>query len=253
MQRRRAATAGLLLAAAWPVAAQAPRTAATEATEPFARCLQVAAEGLPDVARAALLQIPDRDRRLLALRGYVRAPDLAARWSWTDEQVLAWDHSPERARAMRELEKVQTRFAIRNPGHRLHVNTEVRSLDLQLSRWNENASVGRAAHALAPPAMRACGERGARRFADWLRVSVLPSPANLAVPGLSPHGQARAFDFQVFVGDVLVAGTDSTRIAADWRAAGWAARLADAITASDAFTGPLKAPDEPWHYAYNAQ
>ena len=84
----------------------------------------------------------------------------------------------------------------------------------------------------------------------WLRGSALAVPANLAVPGLSPHGQARAFDFQVFRGGQLVAGTDSTRIARDWRDAGWALRVAEAVRTSTAFVGPLQSPDEPWHYEY---
>jgi hypothetical protein len=215
--------------------------------------MHVARRTLTDEAEATLHRIPDPERRLLALRGYLRADDLAKRWSWTDAQVREWKLTPEYRDAMRELAKVQQRFGELNPGYRLHVNTEVRSLATQVERWNENASVGRAARGLAPPARRACAERGPGAFAGWLRATSLTAPANLAVPGLSPHGQARAFDFQVFAGDVLVAGTDSTRIASDWRDGGWATRLADAVKASAAFEGPLQSPNEPWHYAYIAE
>src|SRR4051812_36470393 len=71
---------------------------------------------------------------------------------------------------------------------------------------------------------------------------------NLAPPGLSPHGQALAFDFQVLANSATVAPTDSRRIQADWLDAGWAQRLAHAMTeAGPAFKGPLLSPNEPWH------
>ena len=51
--------------------------------------------------------------------------------------------------------------------------------------------------------------------------------------------------------NLLVAGTDSRRIDADWMATGWADRLARAVRASgESFSGPLQSPREPWHYAF---
>jgi hypothetical protein len=57
--------------------------------------------------------------------------------------------------------------------------------------------------------------------------------------------------FQIYRGDVLVAGTDSQRIASDWEESGWAERLARVVReVGPGFTGPLTMPNEPWHYAY---
>jgi hypothetical protein len=74
----------------------------------------------------------------------------------------------------------------------------------------------------------------------------------LAAPGLSPHGPARAVDFQVQLQGRLIAGPDSASIGVKWRAAGWGEKLASAIRAAGGFTGPLATPDEPWHYTYAA-
>jgi hypothetical protein len=75
--------------------------------------------------------------------------------------------------------------------------------------------------------------------------------ASLAAPGLSAHGQARAFDFQVEHDGQIVAGLDADAAPARWDAAGWTAKLRAAVSsAGDRFVGPLKSPNEPWHYVY---
>lgn len=251
---RRPATAVLVLAAGPPGAAFALATIDSVdggAPSPIEHCLQSAAARVPMQAQTALMRIDGVPRKLLALRSYLRADkDLALRWSWTEEQIRAYQASPEYARAMREITRVQRRFAELNPGYQLFVNLDVRSLDLQLLRWNENASVGVAADSLVASASLAC-KPGGQGFAAWLAAWQPSPPPNLAAPGLSPHGQARAFDFQVKQGDVLVAGTDARRIAQDWTRSGWTERLRRAVNeASPAFVGPLRAPNEPWHYAY---
>lgn len=215
-------------------------------------CVASAAGALPDKVRAALGAMDGTPRQALALRSYLRAGNLDARWSWTDAEIEAYQDSPAHERAMAALARVQARFAETHPGYTLYVNTRVRSLDTQLQRWNTNASVGQAALQLEAPATRACGD-DPDGFAAWLR-AWRPEPApNLAAPGLSAHGQARAFDFQVMQGDVLVAGTDSRRIDTDWVDAGWAARLAELMAMDPAFEGPLAQPTEPWHYAYRPE
>jgi hypothetical protein len=79
-------------------------------------------------------------------------------------------------------------------------------------------------------------------------------PAPLAAPGLSHHGQARAFDFSIRRGDQIVAGTEMSLIPTAWDAAGWTAKLRRAVSeASDSFSGPLEYPREPWHYEYEAK
>ena len=237
---------GLLacLAMATTAHAQAPSTA-------LDACREAAVEGLAPPMRDALARVQGDDRRLLALRGYLRAGDAGARWSWSQAQVQAYEGSPAQQQAHAEVSRVQARFAADNPGYSLHVNLQVRSLDEQLRTWNANASVAAAAQALVQAAQSACTAATAPRFAGWLRAWQPPAPVNLAVPGLSPHGQGRAYDFQVMRGDTLVAGTDSRRRQSDWREAGWAQRLDAAVRASGArFEGPLRSPDEPWHYAY---
>lgn len=220
----------------------------------------IAAEQDPRVA-AALARIDGTDRRLLALRNYLRAGDgLAERWSWSATQIADFAQSPESRAIQAEIGKVRQAFIAANPGYQLWVNPDVRSLDTQLSTWNRNDSVRRAAAGLLtafnkwrastavsamPPLER---QRSAIRF---LRDSV-PSPTpTLAAPGLSPHGQMRAIDFHIKQGDRTVAGPRSASIAADWDGAGWANKLAAAVRAgSSHFTGPLANPREPWHYTY---
>jgi hypothetical protein len=185
----------------------------------------------------------------LALRSYLRAGDVASRWSWTNAEIADYEKSPAHEETMAALSWAQARFTERNPGFSLYVNTRVRSLDTQIERWNSNASVDVAAAALATEVSDACAEDPAR-FVAWLKAWRPDPPPNLAAPGLSAHGQGRAFDFQVMQGEVLVAGTDSRRIDADWVESGWAQRLADVMAESPAFKGPLVSPREPWHYAY---
>ncbi|TQD50977.1 hypothetical protein FKV25_02975 [Lysobacter aestuarii] len=206
---------------------------------------------MPQKPASTLRDIDGLPRQLLALRSYLRAGDLDARWSWTEAEIAAYEQSPAHEEALAALAWAQARFAERNPGFSLYVNTRVRSLDTQVERWNTNASVGVAAEAMAQAAPGACASSPAK-FADWARGWRPDPPANLAAPGLSAHGQGRAFDFQVMQGDVLVAGTDSRRIDADWIHGGWARRLAEVMAESPAFEGPLRSPREPWHYAYAA-
>jgi len=76
-------------------------------------------------------------------------------------------------------------------------------------------------------------------------------PPTVAAPGLSPHGQMRAVDFQVHQGDRIIAGPRTATIDADWDAAGWSSKLDAAVrAASSRFIGPLATPREPWHYTF---
>jgi hypothetical protein len=92
---------------------------------------------------------------------------------------------------------------------------------------------------------------GLRPFLVEWRPATLPT---LAAPGLSLHGQLRAFDFQIQRGDQTIAGPDSTTIRGVWAAQGWTERLATAVrSASTRLQGPLRTPDEPWHYVYSPE
>jgi hypothetical protein len=216
----------------------------------------LAQQGLYAPAQRALAQIPDDERRLLALRAYLRAGDsLAERWSWSAEQIAAYPDSAEGRMAAAELDAVAAAFARDNPGYQLRINQQPRSLELQLEHWNTNASVAATAHALAANLERHWS--GRRPDAAAVRQALIewtpPQAAALAAPGLSAHGQARAFDFQIAQATRIIAADDYARAHRLWDIAGWTMRLHRAvIEAGPHLSGPLAAPYEPWHYAYRS-
>lgn len=220
--------------------------------------MNAAAADLAPEQREALGRVNTDGRRLLALRGYLRAGgDAASRWAWSRERIESYEKSPEYAAALAEIEKVRREFEGANPGYTLRVNTQVRSLDEQLSKWNENDSVAgageelltRAREELAVPSYAATpAAADVQRFERFLRGATTRATPTLAVPGLSPHGQSRAFDFQVMRGSQLIAAPSSPGA---WDSAGWTEKVREAVTrASTKFAGPLASPREPWHYDY---
>ena len=208
--------------------------------------------------RDTLARIPDLGRRLLALRSYLRAGStLPARWSWSEQEIRDFEQSQEFCDAQAEVDRVVTAFAAAFPGYTLYVNREVRSLDVQIERWNSNASVDAASRTLLDDLHRASAQRAPGEGAAWLKDSLtgwtLAVPVTLAAPGLSAHGQSRAFDFQVEHDGTIVAGTEAEHAARDWDAAGWTERLKKIVArASTRLRGPLETPREPWHYYYDA-
>ena len=154
-------------------------------------------------------------------------------------------------------------FARENTGFELWVNPQVRSLDRQIESWNRNESVQAAADELLAamvadlPSANSPAGPGARTCAGLAQrlVEHMPNPTpTVAAPGLSPHGQMRAVDFQVLSGGQVVAGPRAASMAADWDQAGWSARLDAAVrAASNHFAGPLATPREPWHYTYKPE
>jgi hypothetical protein len=90
----------------------------------------------------ALAQIPDPGRKLLALRSYVRyGAKIADRWSWTKEQIKAFEGSTEQQALLAEIAAVNKHFRAANPGYEIYVHGTVRSLDEQIASWNKNDSV----------------------------------------------------------------------------------------------------------------
>jgi hypothetical protein len=221
---------------------------------------QIMAELAPPPSDQALNQIPDLGRRLLALRVYLRTGSrLALRWSWTDEEIKAFQASAEQQALLDEVAAVSAHFAKANPGFEIYVNTNVRSLDVQIRNWNSNESVGIAADEILskwqeefgvdPQTWRYLAPKTVR---NWLNDFEGSNRAAIAAPGLSFHGQARAVDFQVMQNGTIIAGTNSKQIEHDWRAAKWDLRLKESILAAGpSFRGPLTSPDEPWHYEYD--
>lgn len=222
------------------------------------RYLLAITQDLPSQAGDALHRI-DMPRQLLAARGYLRAArDLPSRWSWSADEIRAYEVSREYRDLLAAIALVQARFEADNPGYSLYANTQARSLDLQLQRWNSNASVGviagrlneAAIHELATGAYPARPNAAAvERFAGFLR-TWRPSPAApLAAPGLSLHGRSRAIDFQIMEAGRIIAPTEIAKVQSVWERQGWARKL-EAAMHETRFVGPLRSPNEPWHYEY---
>lgn len=213
----------------------------------------------PVPSDAALVQIPDPGRKLLALRSYVRyGSRIAERWSWTDEQIKAFQGSPEQQALLAEIAAVNEHFKAANPGYEIYVHGTVRSLDEQIAKWNKNESVGAGAEEILAAYTASFGEDGlqparidARKLDAWLRGFRPSSRANLAAPGLTLHGRAHAIDFQVMKDGRIYAGANSKQVKSIWRAEGWDQKLkASMDAAGPSFSGPMTNPDEPWHYDY---
>lgn len=241
---------------------KAPAPAPSAQTDPrLARYMSAAAASLDSRARDALTKIDGAARQLLALRGYLRSEaSLGAKWSWTADEIKRFESSSEYRAAMSEVEKVRRKFAEQNPGYDIYVNTQVRTLEKQIRFWNETRSVATAADQLLAATLRELSgpaysdsptPASLNRFRQYLKASRLATTPTVATPGLSQHGQLRAFDFQVQRGDQLVAGTDTSTIDSVWEAQGWTRKLKAAVTAaSSKFKGPLTSPREPWHYEF---
>jgi len=239
----------------------APAICAQAAEEAVSAHLAAVRSALDPRAASALAQIEGTGRQLLAARSYLRAGEgLAERWSWSEAEFGAWQDTPEQVALDAAVARVRAAFESANPGYTLHVNPEVRSLEIQLERWNSNESIAAAAFALREAAAKMITEQGfpapgtplaQAAFGDFLR-AFEPSPTPpLAAPGLSAHGQMRAVDFVVMLGDRIVAGAVTADIPLLWTGQGWTERLNAAVLASGApFFGPLRIPDEPWHYDY---
>ena len=213
---------------------------------------------LPADAKGALQRIDGSPRQLLAVRGYLRAgQQLQSRWGWSAEEIRSYQNSQEYLDLLDEIAVVRARFEAANPGYSLYVNTTTRSVDLQVQRWNSNASIGVIAERLRKAVERELtaypahpDAKATLRFADFLRAwRPVPAAAPLAVPGLSLHGRSRAIDFQITQGTRIIAPTEIAKVSAVWRGQGWASRLA-AVMRDTPFIGPLQSPNEPWHYEY---
>lgn len=216
---------------------------------------------LPEHAAETLARIEGTPRRLLAARSYLRAgEDLRSRWSWSAEEIRAHTRSAEYRALIDETAQVRRRFEMQNPGYTLYANTEVRSLELQISRFNSNQSVQRAAHQLhksaltevfRPPYDSPAEAESVARFKKFLTAWRPPAAAALAAPGISRHGQLRAIDFQIVKNGAIVAPPETATVRRNWDSPGWTEKL-QAAAAGTRFRGPLRSPYEPWHYEYDA-
>jgi hypothetical protein len=206
----------------------------------------------PPPSEEALARIPDPGRKLLALRSYLRAGSgLATRWSWTDEEIKAFEGSAAQKALLAEIDAVKAHFKAANPGFEIYVHGTIRSLDEQFAKWNGNESVAAAAQEIlaAYQAAFSEGAADAKKVAAWLRGFQSSKRANLAAPGLTLHGRASAIDFQIMKDGRIHAGANTKEVESVWRAEGWDQKLKASMNAAGpSFKGPLENPDEPWHY-----
>ena len=209
----------------------------------------------------ALDDIEGLGRRLLAARSYLRVgASFDERWSWSQAEIEQFEGSALQQALDAEIARVRAAFQTQNPGYTLWVNPQVRSVELQIERYNDNATVTAAATTMLAHVRRAVtaadapapGSAAAREWFSSLLKSMRPSPTpTLAAPGLSRHGRMQAVDFQVKRGERTIAGPSYADVVPVWEGQGWAQRLARAVrAASDRFDGPLATPNEPWHYEY---
>lgn len=231
------------------------------ASEAIIAHLNALAETLPEQARDALDHIVTTDRKLLAARSYAKSrAQLVDRWSWTARQIHEAEQSHEYRRMLASVRSVTAQFEADNPGFSLYANTQVRTLELQLERWNANPRVGSVALELQNALARELrtraypsqpSEESIARFKAFLVQWYPSAPAPLAAPGLSAHGQLRAIDFQITRAGRIVASTSVASVAQAWERPGWHHKLRSAVeSAGGEFVGPLRAPNEPWHYTY---
>jgi hypothetical protein len=209
----------------------------------------------------ALDRVEGLGPRLLAARAYLRnRANIAERWSWSDEDIARYEGSALQRALDDEVARVRATFEADNPGYTLWVNPQVRSLEVQLERWNSNESVAAAAQTLLQAVRDAArtantpvaGSDSALEWFEGVLRDHVPQPTpTLAAPGLSAHGRMSAVDFHVLQGESSVAAPDAQQVTEVWRAQGWHTRLEAAVrSASRRFEGPLLVPDEPWHYEY---
>ena len=240
---RMAAAAMLLL---WLELLMAQVTAESALQQQFAA---VATAFDADVQRT-LRDVERLPRQLLAARAYLRAgANLRGQWSWSEAQAAQFERSATRQQMLADIKRLTALFESLNAGFTLYVNTEVRSLGVQLERWNKNRTVGLLADELHAAALAAtnAGQPLRQFLIDWEPSAAAP----LAAPGLGAHGRGQAVDFQIRNGERIVAGTETASVANDWDAPGWTQKLQRAVERSGLpFRGPLLSPREPWHYEY---
>lgn len=236
------------------------RMALASSDDTLDRYLEHIAASLPEKAAATLQRIDGTPRRLLAARAYLRAgKELHARWSWSMDEIHAHARSPEYRALLDETDRVRARFEAQNPGYTLYANTQARSLELQITRFNTNKSVAKVAASLHQQALAEIGKSpygsperadSVQHFKQFLTRWRPPTAAPLAAPGISRHGRLRAIDFQIMKDGAIVAPTDTATVERNWDAPGWTKKLQTAVAGSH-FRGPLQSPYEPWHYEYD--
>lgn len=222
--------------------------------------IDLTAKSLDRRAQGALAGIDGTPRKLLALRSYLLTRGFKGEWAWTNREMAAYRRSLEFRYANAEVDKVISLFQRRHPGLKLRTSKLARSLEEQVALWNTTGSIVVASTGLMKHTVRTmvkqdfpdtATKQSLAKFQTLIKnYAVRPVPT-VAVPGMSDHGQLRAYDFIIWQGDKILAGSDGASIRNQWIGGGWSDRLRQIVyTASDRFDGPLESPHEPWHYTY---
>jgi len=212
----------------------------------------------------ALIGMLLMEQRVLAIRGYLRFPSMKRgsiddNWAWSNQHMEEFKKTAEFTKMKKAVADVKAAFAAQNAGYTLGVDPDkVRSLETQIKLWNQNHTVHKLGRELKTKLLKALetlpdtpDEASLKAFKKVLVEARLSGTPSNATPGLSQHGQAKAFDFVVSKGRDIVAGTVTATIQEKWENAGWTAKLKKAVQdAGGKFVGPLPAPYEPWHYTY---
>lgn len=201
--------------------------------------------------------------QLLAVGRYMRKGTayVAANWTWSAEEISAYEHTPRAIEVKNAVAKVDSAFRTLAPGFSLSVRGP-RSLPEQVKKWTANTSIKNKSRAMVAYCLSRIGQLpdvpdvgSIQRFRSIIAgfdVTDLP----LAAPGLSDHGQMRAVDFQVHrVSDnSVVAIPEVAKIQSQWEATQFTSLLKSAVKqAGSQFEGPLMPPHgkyEPWHYRF---
>jgi hypothetical protein len=209
--------------------------------------------------------ITESDRLYLAVKGYLYYPNLGrgtieANWPFTAGTRI--DPDVDRA-----LDKVVELWVPPDSSYTIEPKRSIRTLGQQTDAWNDNATVKSLGGELLTNLLTTIDKfpdtpaaADLKRFRTYLEtVELTDSPTN-ATPGLSMHGQGRAFDFVVSRNGNEITSISTTKASiAVWDGPNqWTQRLKDAVTAANAvlgtgrFEGPLKLKKryEPWHYAF---
>jgi hypothetical protein len=222
--------------------------------------MTLASKGLDKRVLGVLEKLDGTPRRLLALKYYLARKTVRGSWAWTNKEMASYRRSLDFRLANVEVDKVISLFQKTYPGYQLRTYKLARSLEDQIGLWNKTPSVASAGKNLMTQAIKAmktaaypdtATKQSVSRFQTLLRNhNVRPVPT-VAAPGLSHHGQLRAYDFIIWQGDKIVAGSDAASIRNQWLGGGWGSRLRQIVyAASSRFEGPLESPNEPWHFTY---
>lgn len=251
------------------ISSRGPRAAAVErakkdSVDPEVAKVQayvdLTAKSLDKRVQSAIAKIDGTPRRLLALKYYLGRKSVKGSWAWTNKEMAAYRRSAEFRQANAEVDKVISLFQRSYRGYQLRTTKLARSLEDQIGLWNKTKSVATASTALmkqtikemkAPAYPDTATKQSITKFQALLKKQKIKTVPTVAVPGLSHHGQLRAYDFIIWQGEKILAGSDGASIRNQWVGGGWGNRLRQIVyTASSRFDGPLQSPNEPWHYTY---